>query len=230
MSTITLLTLDQIKHSAKILKKKHPNLTRCQRIDIAAQEISGLRNYHQVRKACMAYLDSLITVEDRNLCTCAYCELIFDNSLKEDVKLHHKFHLNVEKASAKPLRQTLMEKFILIKKGKDSGFEKESKWFDMCRIKSIPFIKVTERSRFSDIHWDYINFPVSLDAKWQDFRIWDVALELLKRFGNRRSQLMGSEYVITIKNIEAKYASEIANQLFEAINSKVIEWLANTKK
>lgn len=40
-------TIKAIKREAKSLKRKRPDLTYCQRLDIAAQKIAAVRNFHE---------------------------------------------------------------------------------------------------------------------------------------------------------------------------------------
>lgn len=120
-------------------------------------------------------------------------------------------------------RENLMESFVLIE-GKDKGYEKENSWFHLCGSKSIPFIKVTKRTRFADVHWDYITFSTELDPNWEDSGIRMFAMELHEKFITAGSSADASNTVVTIKNIEHENASEIANRLYTFIDTKVQSW------
>lgn len=120
-------------------------------------------------------------------------------------------------------RENVMESFVLIE-GKYKGHEKENRWFHLCNSKSVPFIKVTKRTRFADVHWDYITFSTELDSKWEDSGIRKFATELHEEFKTERSSADTSDTVVTIRNIEHENASEIANRLYAFIDTKVKSW------
>ncbi|MBG6242937.1 MAG: hypothetical protein EKE20_14440 [Candidatus Symbiopectobacterium sp. Dall1.0] len=42
-------------------------------------------------------------------------------------------------------------------------YQKESAWFRHCEVEQIPYIQLRRRTKRTDIHWDYITYPFSLD-------------------------------------------------------------------
>lgn len=91
---ITLCEIKQVKTLAKQLEINYPNLKLAHRLDKAAVQFLGVRNYHEVRRLYEKWLMLEVhPVEDASgVSKCSYCNFSFVSSLKDDRNSHRKQH------------------------------------------------------------------------------------------------------------------------------------------
>jgi hypothetical protein len=91
-ANVTAFLLNKTKASAKKSKLKYPDLTYNQRLDIAAREICGRENYHELKKHHDKYLAYISFPEGISTHVCPYCHIHFCPDEKSDVEQHEKNH------------------------------------------------------------------------------------------------------------------------------------------
>jgi len=91
---ITSIHIKQVKRLAKQLESAYPSLKLGQRLDKAAAQHLGVRDYHEAH--CLYDKWVMLHVhpsEDADrVSKCAYCEFSFAPHIKEDLQLHRNIH------------------------------------------------------------------------------------------------------------------------------------------
>ena len=96
--------IENIKKHAKGLEKTHPDLGYLKRLEVAAHEFAGKRNYHECHSLHERHLLSYRHVEGQSVkqqiysWNCAFCGLSFRPNQKEDVREHQQRHKLFETA------------------------------------------------------------------------------------------------------------------------------------
>lgn len=92
--------VQNVKRHAKTLKATHPELPHGKRLDLAAADLLGVRNYHELSRRFKAVVDQHLELpEGRNgVAYCRYCGFRFAPELKEDQLEHREFHERIMEA------------------------------------------------------------------------------------------------------------------------------------
>ena len=96
--------IENIKKHAKGLKKIHPGLGYLERLEVAAHEFAGKRDYHECHNLHEKHLLSYRHVEGQSVkqqiysWKCAFCGLSFRPNQKEDEREHQQRHKLFEAA------------------------------------------------------------------------------------------------------------------------------------
>jgi len=95
-----------------------------------------------------------------------------------------------------------MRKYIDLPR-KDPHHRLENGWYESCQQRKVPFITVKRRTKYADVHWDYITYPTRLDALLHSFdgALRDKAKEIYLRWANARSSFDGSDQLICKRSI-----------------------------
>lgn len=95
--TPTFADVQNVKRLAKQLKQTHPELSHGKRLDLAAAELLGLRNYHEMTRQFQAVVDKYLdSPSGSNAVThCLYCDFRFAADLKEDQQDHREIHQRI---------------------------------------------------------------------------------------------------------------------------------------
>lgn len=90
----TFADVQNVKHHAKTLKQSHPDLSYTKRLDRAAAELLGVRNYHELNRRFQAVIDQHLDSPGGThaVSHCLYCDFRFAADLKEDQKEHRQIH------------------------------------------------------------------------------------------------------------------------------------------
>ncbi len=92
--TPTFADLQNVKRHAKTLKQSHPDLSHTKRLDRAAAELLGVRNFHELNRRYQTLIDQHLD-SPGGACAvthCLYCDMRFAADIKEDQKEHRKIH------------------------------------------------------------------------------------------------------------------------------------------
>lgn len=94
MHQITSTEIKQVKRLARQLECTSPHLKHGQRLDIAATQVLGIRNYHEATRLYEKWIMLHVhTPEDRlAVSKCDYCRFSFAADLKEDRQEHRERH------------------------------------------------------------------------------------------------------------------------------------------
>lgn len=86
--------VQSVKRLAKQLKQTHPELPHGKRLDLAAAELLGLRNYHELTRRFQAVIDQYLDSPSGSNAAahCLYCDFRFAADLKEDQRQHREIH------------------------------------------------------------------------------------------------------------------------------------------
>jgi hypothetical protein len=92
--TPTFADVQSVKRLAKQLKQTHPELSHGKRLDLAAAELLGLRNYHELNRRFQAVIDQYLDspIGSNAVAHCLYCDFRFAADLKEDQRDHREIH------------------------------------------------------------------------------------------------------------------------------------------
>lgn len=92
--------VQNVKRHAKTLKATHPELPHGKRLDLAAADLLGVRNYHELSRRFKAVIDQHLEIpEGLNVVAyCRYCHFRFAPELKEDQLEHREFHERIMEA------------------------------------------------------------------------------------------------------------------------------------
>ncbi len=95
--TPTFADVQNVKRHAKHLKQIHPELPYSKRLDRAAADLLGLRNYHELSSRFQAVIDQYLDspTGPNAVAHCLYCDFRFAADLKEDQQQHRQIHERV---------------------------------------------------------------------------------------------------------------------------------------
>lgn len=115
-----------------------------------------------------------------------------------------------------------MPKYVEIPRN-DIGSEKENDWFRHCESVQIPFITVKPRSKYADVHWDYIAYSKEVDDILESLgnTLRDDAIKLFKQYANAKSRYTASGHLVWFKNLEVDSARLAASDLYDLIVDSV---------
>lgn len=90
----TFADVQSVKRLAKQLKQSHSELPHSKRLDLAAADLLGIRNYHELNRRFQAVIDQYLDSPSGSnaVAHCLYCDLRFAADLKEDQQLHRQTH------------------------------------------------------------------------------------------------------------------------------------------
>lgn len=90
----TFADVQSVKRLAKQLKQTHPELPHSKRLDLAAADLLGLRNYHELNRRFQAVIDQYLDSPSwpNAVAHCLYCDFRFAADLKVDQQQHRQTH------------------------------------------------------------------------------------------------------------------------------------------
>lgn len=93
-NTITFADVHRVKRHAKQLRINFPDLSHGKRLDKAAVEICGARNYHELSRWFDRTISQHIDTPDghQGVSHCRYCDFRFASDHKPDQKTHREIH------------------------------------------------------------------------------------------------------------------------------------------
>lgn len=120
MKSIALSDVTRVKREAKRLAGQYPKLALGQRRDVAAHELLGVRNYHELIALRKATINRSV-VTSNGIAHCQVCGLSFCDDLKEDRDTHQRRHDAFEEATTalKYSPRFLVEREVVKKAGYD---------------------------------------------------------------------------------------------------------------
>jgi len=91
---LSFADVQSVKRLAKKLKAAHPELPHGKRLDIAAADLLGLRNFHELNRRFQAVIDQHLDSPGGSnaVAHCLYCDFRFAADLKEDQQQHREIH------------------------------------------------------------------------------------------------------------------------------------------
>ncbi|WP_421722005.1 hypothetical protein [Alloalcanivorax xenomutans] len=115
-----------------------------------------------------------------------------------------------------------MDKFVEIPRT-DVSAERENAWFERCESNQIPFITVKTRTKYADVHWDYIAYSKEVDEVLGGLgtRLRDNAIDIFKKYANANSRYAASGHLVWFKNLEIESARLAASELYDLIAESV---------
>lgn len=111
-----------------------------------------------------------------------------------------------------------MEKYVEVGK-KRGDIEKINAWYQQCSRRQSPYITVTLKGKYADVHWDYINYDKAVDdyLDSNETLIKEHAVEILKRHSNPKSRFSVSPTVINFENLAHEEARLAADDLYDFV-------------
>ncbi|TPQ28968.1 hypothetical protein [Methylomonas koyamae] len=113
-----------------------------------------------------------------------------------------------------------MKKFVEVPLN-DVTSKIENAWFQTCRERKVPFITVKNKTKYADVHWDYIAYPTEVDVILDSLgnQLRDSAIEIFKKYANNKSEYSVNGRLIWYKNLELTKAILAAEELYDLIVS-----------
>jgi hypothetical protein len=99
--TLTFADIQRTKRHAKKIKTTFPELPLGRRLDHAASELFGVRNYHELTTRFHSVLDQHVVTPDdgrNSISCCLYCDFSFAADEPQDVRQHREIHQHVMEA------------------------------------------------------------------------------------------------------------------------------------
>lgn len=115
-----------------------------------------------------------------------------------------------------------MQKFLEVKSSTRS--ELRTEWYHKCLRDRLPYVTVTIRSRFADVHFDHITLPTAADDVLMGERqaeIQNALKEIFERFANAKSHFRLSSTVVSFNDLEANAARAAAEDVYDLVYSYV---------
>lgn len=115
-----------------------------------------------------------------------------------------------------------MNKFVDIPK-RDVDAKAENAWFEKCRTSCVPFITLKSRTKFADVHWDYITYPNDIHKIFDSFgdKLRDDAIAIFMKYANKKSEYTANRYLVWYKSLEIPKAKLAAAELYDLIDQYV---------
>jgi len=121
--SLSFADVQRVKHLAKQLKAAAPELPHTKRLDLAAAELYGARNFHELNRWFDVVINQHVDTPEGpdSVSHCLYCDYRFAANLKSDQKLHRDFHERVMEAEEKLKYRpgTFVERGVMKKDGYD---------------------------------------------------------------------------------------------------------------
>lgn len=89
---ITNFLQNKVRITAKKLKNQYPSASYNQRLNIASQQLCGMKNYHELTKHHKNYLEKIRLPENEREHTCPYCHMIFSPDIEGEIEEHERNH------------------------------------------------------------------------------------------------------------------------------------------
>ncbi|AZC70564.1 hypothetical protein [Pseudomonas chlororaphis] len=91
---LTFADVQSVKRLAKQLKQAYPELPHGKRLDLAAADLLGLRNYHELNRRFQVVIDQYLDSPSgpNAVAHCLYCDFRFAADLKDDQREHREIH------------------------------------------------------------------------------------------------------------------------------------------
>ena len=113
-----------------------------------------------------------------------------------------------------------MEKYLIITTP-DPEYRKSNRWFDQCEREHRPFVKIVKKTRYYELHWDYI----SLCAKGR-FEMTKEGLEQSHAFMCRHWPLKRPFWyygsVGSIPKLTLEQARKAAVEIYDLLASQLV--------
>lgn len=121
-----------------------------------------------------------------------------------------------------------MEKYIVITTP-DRDFRKSNRWFDQCERENKPFVKICKKSKYYELHWDYI----SLCTKGRRFEMSDGGMRQCRAFMDKYWPLKARYWcygpVCSIPKLTLEQAQLAAVEIYDILAAQpVIQYTLNT--
>lgn len=116
--------------------------------------------------------------------------------------------------------EVVMKKFVEID-GKDIEYKIENAWYQQCDKKQVPFIKINSRTKFADVHWDYITYNPELDNLISETadKFTQAATEIFNRHANHKSSYKLNGSLVWFYDLEIPKARLAASELYDLVAS-----------
>jgi len=116
-----------------------------------------------------------------------------------------------------------MNKNYVVRKHNNGDYNEANNWFNKCKELHIPYIIVTTRLKYADVEFDHYTMPKGYDKLLviENENITKQNLEMLKKYGTKKSVIESSTFIIRFRNIPIENAEQLASNLYKIINKIV---------
>lgn len=115
----------------------------------------------------------------------------------------------------------ILQKFIEIKSGKDNS--QKNAWLEHCRLKKIPYIIVTTRTKQASIEWDYISYPADVESHFENNKtLFHQELKnIYGKYAKANSKFSISSTSAYIENLSIEDARRAASDIYDLVASSI---------
>lgn len=101
----------------------------------------------------------------------------------------------------------------------DKGHKTENAWFVFCRANKVPFITVKVRTKYADVHWDYISYEPDVDAALAKYgiEIRDAAIIIFRKYASKSSSFEVNNHLVWYRDMDIEGARQAASELYELV-------------
>lgn len=103
-------------------------------------------------------------------------------------------------------------------------YQRESAWFAHCEAEEIPYIQLRRRAKRTDIHWNYITYPHSLDeafngehGAWLRSEVREMFARVAYENRNTTMSYMASGWTADFHDVPNAIAESLACELYDLV-------------
>lgn len=113
-----------------------------------------------------------------------------------------------------------MKKFEIGKHGETPKF---NAWFSQCSKEQVPYVIVKNKTKYSTIEWDYINFNPGMDKLFVENGEYNKSLflEIFRKYANDKSEYTMSSLTLFVQKIPIENSKLFAEELYDLLNGQV---------
>lgn len=109
-----------------------------------------------------------------------------------------------------------MNRYVEISSKRD--IEKSNEWYQTCKSKNIPFIRIERKIRYSTVEYDYYTSKLELESLRGKFtaELHSEVLKIFEKYKNKKSKHF-IDMIIRFENLEFENARLAADDLYDLI-------------
>jgi hypothetical protein len=112
----------------------------------------------------------------------------------------------------------MVEKYVISRtNGKD--VERVNNWFHHCRSNRVPYITISEHTKYATVEWDYISLPMELEAKISEneSRLMEGFERIFRKYANPKSVGRLHKNVPRFVDIEISDSKLLAAEVYDFV-------------
>lgn len=109
-----------------------------------------------------------------------------------------------------------MQKYLVCKR---SEIAKINQWFRQCEAEKKPYVRVENRTKYSNVKFDHISLPMEYDSLITNIgrEIQEKSIEIFMRYSIKKSSYMTNALLIEFEDLPIETAESAAEELYDLI-------------